>query len=209
MDKEDRETFQKIAVSSRQVLNSKSTSGTVGPILSTTMEAAQAATRLFACYRKDEANNPEVFITAVAAVFGRYPLWIVKAVSDPINGIPSQIKWLPSISEVRSACDALNGYDIRQKERDESLAKQRAESAEYKARQEAPRPTYDELKAKYGPNWGLQDHQEDLVARRRHLSEINRANRIGLKKVREIYGGEYNEWASPMLVEKMRNLKHQ
>lgn len=68
-------------------------------------EIARLARLLVGCYRTGDANDPEVYIGAVIAVLSRYPVEIVKAVVDPCSGIPSQIKWLPSIQEIKAACE--------------------------------------------------------------------------------------------------------
>jgi hypothetical protein len=67
--------------------------------------AAALATILFGCYRASEANDPETFIAAAAAMLARYPTEIVIAVTDPVCGLASTNKWLPSIAEVREACE--------------------------------------------------------------------------------------------------------
>jgi hypothetical protein len=66
---------------------------------------AQRTRMLFGSYRKGEAADPEVFVSSVAAVLARYPDDIVRAVTDPFNGLPSEGDWLPTIREVREACE--------------------------------------------------------------------------------------------------------
>lgn len=74
---------------------------------------------MFACYRKDDANNPETYCAAAAAILGDgYSREIVDYVTDPRTGIPSRLKFLPTVAEIRDACDAraafvdrLNRYD--------------------------------------------------------------------------------------------------
>jgi hypothetical protein len=61
---------------------------------------------MFGCYRRDEANDPEIYCAAIAAVLSDYPRAIVEYVTDPRVGIPSRIKWPPSVAEVMEACDA-------------------------------------------------------------------------------------------------------
>src|SRR5262249_7435276 len=62
---------------------------------------------LFACYRKDEAHDPQTYSAAVAAVLGDgYSREVVEYVTDPRTGIPSKQKFLPAVAEVREACDA-------------------------------------------------------------------------------------------------------
>jgi hypothetical protein len=67
--------------------------------------AAQRAGLLFGCYRKDDANDPDVYVAAVSAVLCDYSEAIVMAVTDPRTGIPRKSKWLPSIAEIAEVCD--------------------------------------------------------------------------------------------------------
>ena len=67
--------------------------------------AAQRAGLLFGCYRRNDANDPMTFTAAVTAVLAQFSREIVEHVTDPVSGIASQIQWLPSIAEIRKACD--------------------------------------------------------------------------------------------------------
>ena len=101
---------------------------------------------LIGCYRKSDANDPEIYGRALVAVLMRYPENIVMAVTEPATGLPARLKWLPSIAEIVEACeDRMPGV-----------------APAYHAPVMLPppmdrseRPSLDELKAKYGPNWGL------------------------------------------------------
>ena len=59
-----------------------------------------------ACYRRDDAVDPEIYAGAMASVLMEYPIEIVEHVMDPRTGIPRKLKWLPSIAEVSDACEA-------------------------------------------------------------------------------------------------------
>lgn len=61
---------------------------------------------MFGCYRKDEAQNPEVYCAAISATLGLYPKAVVDFVTDPRTGIPSEHKWLPNVAEVRDFCNS-------------------------------------------------------------------------------------------------------
>jgi hypothetical protein len=61
---------------------------------------------MFACYRRDDANDPEMYVMAIAAVLGQYPRSIVEYATDPRSGLPSKLKWPPSAAEVTEFCDA-------------------------------------------------------------------------------------------------------
>ena len=60
---------------------------------------------LFGCYPAGSANDPEMFITAAAAMLASYPELVVERVCDPIRGLPSKNKFLPAIAEIREACE--------------------------------------------------------------------------------------------------------
>jgi hypothetical protein len=57
------------------------------------------------CYRRDEANNPEIYSAAIAAIFEDYSRVVVERAADPRTGIASQYKFLPAVAEVREFCD--------------------------------------------------------------------------------------------------------
>jgi hypothetical protein len=61
---------------------------------------------LICCYRKDDAANPDIFASALVALFCDYPESIVRRVSDPRTGIPGKQKFFPSIAEIRHECEA-------------------------------------------------------------------------------------------------------
>jgi hypothetical protein len=67
--------------------------------------AAARAMILMGCYRKTDANDPEVYVAAVVAVLTRYLPEVAIAVTEPATGLPSKAKWLPSIAELVEACN--------------------------------------------------------------------------------------------------------
>lgn len=119
--------------------------------------AAQRARLLLGCYRTGDANDPETYVAAVAATLAHYPDEIITEVTHPVSGLPSRQKWLPSVSEVRMACeDAMGPYD-RIRAHKERIAQQLADRERYEQERELAkrRPTYDDMKAKYGDTWGI------------------------------------------------------
>lgn len=64
------------------------------------------AQMMFGCYRKDEAQDPGIYCSAIAATFEQYPQAVVDFVTDPRTGIPSESKWLPNVAEVREFCNS-------------------------------------------------------------------------------------------------------
>ena len=106
------------------------------------------------CWRTGGANNPETFVTAVASTLARYPDQVIYDVTDPRSGLPAQLTWMPSIKEVFDACERALAPIRDQIEREKRIAEQmEARRLEDEAR--ATKPTYDQLKAKYGPDWGI------------------------------------------------------
>lgn len=61
---------------------------------------------LFGCYRKGDANDPEIYTAAVAATLADYSAEVIEYVTDPRTGLPSKLKWLPTVAEVREACES-------------------------------------------------------------------------------------------------------
>lgn len=116
-----------------------------------TLEAAKAAKLLLGCYRKGDANDPEIYVQAVVSVLAEYPSEVIKAVCDPRYGLPAKSKWLPTVSEVKEACE-IAMVPIDRMRRQRQLENERRLAL---AKPHEPRVTLEELKAKYGENWGL------------------------------------------------------
>jgi hypothetical protein len=114
--------------------------------------AAARAKLLLGCYRTGEANDPETYVAAVTAVLARYPEQVITDVTHPVTGLPSKKGWLPTVKEVSDACAELAEPIARNEERLKQI-KAQLEAREMEARGE--RPSLDELKAKYGKDWGL------------------------------------------------------
>jgi hypothetical protein len=67
--------------------------------------AGRKAAQLFGCYPRNEANDPETFITASTALLASYPELVVERVCGPVRGLPAKSKFLPAIAEIRAACE--------------------------------------------------------------------------------------------------------
>jgi hypothetical protein len=119
-----------------------------------TTYAAIRAKILLGCYRTGEANDPETYVAAIAAILARYPQEVITAVTHPATGLPSKKGWLPTVKEVADACD--EHYEpIRQ---NELRLKRIKEQLEQRDRQDkGERPTLAQLKEKHGSNWGIDD----------------------------------------------------
>lgn len=60
---------------------------------------------LFGCFRKGDANDPEIYTAAVASVLADYEPDVIVRVTDPRTGLPRKTKFLPNPAEVGEACD--------------------------------------------------------------------------------------------------------
>lgn len=68
-------------------------------------EASDASRRIVGVYRKSELNDPEVYTAILIALLLEYPHSIVTRVAHPVHGLQSRMKFLPTIAEVREACE--------------------------------------------------------------------------------------------------------
>ncbi len=75
---------------------------------------------MLSCYRASEATDPESFIAEATAVLSRYPEDVARRVS---YGLPSESKWLPSIAEIREACDRASVPKIAEQRRQAERAR--------------------------------------------------------------------------------------
>ena len=73
--------------------------------LPTSREAIGLAQTLMGMFRKADYTDPAVFSTALCKVFSAYPLKFGREIVDPMEGLPSRLKFSPAISEVKEALD--------------------------------------------------------------------------------------------------------
>ena len=90
-------------------------------------------------------------MVGLVELFCAYPPQVVEGLLSPISGIPGKFKFMPTIAEIKEILDARTP--------DQSYARMVAAQLRDRQQQIAgpvyPKPTYDELKAKHGENWGL------------------------------------------------------
>lgn len=83
--------------------------------------AAERAALLCGCYRRGDANDPDTYITAIAAVLEMFEFDIIREATDPRLGISTSEKFrafMPNSGELKAYCDAL----AERKERLKKLA---------------------------------------------------------------------------------------
>lgn len=121
----------------------------------------QAAVKaLCGCYRKDEAADPAIYSAAIVAVLEEYPDDIVSMVTDPRTGLPSKCQWLPTVKEVKDACDYLVEQTSAAGRRQRDLDRQMVDRAQFEAEQNSKRERSPEEQARV-------DYQIDEWKRRK------------------------------------------
>lgn len=74
--------------------------------------AALLARTMIGVYRVNDVRDPDVYVTALAATLAEFPAFIAERTASPVHGLPSRLKFLPAIAEVR---EALQAEDSRQR----------------------------------------------------------------------------------------------
>lgn len=69
-------------------------------------DAEHMARSLVGMYPAREVNDAKAYASGVTALMSAYPLYAVRHVCNPVTGLPSRLKWLPTLAEIREALDA-------------------------------------------------------------------------------------------------------
>jgi len=81
-------------------------SKTFGSARQPTAAQALAARQLFGSFRKGEANDPETYVASVLTVLMDYDDEVVREICHPGRGLPSRCDFLPTVKELKEACEA-------------------------------------------------------------------------------------------------------
>lgn len=112
-------------------------------------------------FRRSDADDADTFAASWGAVMAEFPPIVLDHVCHPAKGIASQQSFLPSVFEVRESCIAVFETMIAKWRLDQIPPEKRRQITQRATAQaqieqaREKRPSYDELKAKYGENWGL------------------------------------------------------
>lgn len=110
-------------------------------------------------FRRDDAADPETFAASWAAVMSGFPPVVLDEVCHPAKGIATKQSFLPSVHELREELITVMNTMIARWRLDQLPPERRAAIGRgVTALLEQPRhqrPSYDDLKAKYGDNWGI------------------------------------------------------
>ena len=128
------------------------------------MEALLAAQKLLGCFRQGDANDPVVYGSAIAAVLSEYPREVVMYVCHPFTGLPSTNTFMPSVFEVKAACDERSSWLAKlEKHRNWGNSTIEARKVAIAVPKEV-RPTRAELIEKYGKGFGLDEEPPQLLS---------------------------------------------
>jgi hypothetical protein len=116
--------------------------------------ATERAQLLLGCYRSGEANDPDTYVAAISATLARYSQQIITDVTHPVSGLPAKKSWLPTVKEVFDACEEEANRGRQQTARERRIQEQFA-AREEQDRLDAVKPSLEQMKEKYGANWGL------------------------------------------------------
>ena len=104
--------------------------------------ASYHAKLILGSYRADQANDPDIYITAIAHLLSRYAPDIGARLTDPASGIAGKYKFLPTVSEVREEAERLVEDDARPSRRSASIQRQLEERAEYERQDKVEPPEH-------------------------------------------------------------------
>jgi hypothetical protein len=165
-------------------------------------DAVDVIGRLVDAFPNGRAQAGRSYIGALASLLVTYPKTIALQCADPVRGVARDIRFLPTVADLVAFCErelAAMRNIVEREDRAQELAKRQREAADAEKRlsdARAVRPTYDELKAKYGPSWGIASPTEDTAqARAKAAARLTEANRIMLMREYAAAGVELAEAA--------------
>jgi hypothetical protein len=106
---------------------------------------------MFSGYPQSDFTAPKEAALAMCSVFEDYSDEVIKFATDPKTGVQRRCKWPPKLAEVVEFCDEPIAY-IAKMNRFKNWGKPDPLMLEGPRE---PRPTLDEMHAKYGKDWGL------------------------------------------------------
>jgi hypothetical protein len=117
------------------------------------------ADRFLGCFPyAPSPDNPEVYLAELCVLLGQYPAWCGQQVLDEAK---YRFKFPPTLAELKP----MLGDAVRARRYVAEWERGARELAEERARLASPaQPTGDELKARYGPRWGIRDPDREAFA---------------------------------------------
>jgi hypothetical protein len=177
----------------------------------TLSEATDAVGRLISRYPNGGQGAGRGYIGGLSAVLLEYPRSIALRCDDPLRGVPRDVKFLPTPSDLIAWCERETEDLRRPVDREDRDVKMRAELERRIAEDQAlehdraTRPTLSELQEKHGLNWGI--NAADPInpqARENARTALDRANRSLLERENAAAGMDPGSNVSAALVKVLR-----
>ena len=102
--------------------------------LASPAQVGEALKILFGSFPLGKPNDPQIYTAAVTQLLSNYPNSVVRKAVDPIRGIASRTKFLPTIAELSELLDCELAREIRENKPRESGEPQRQISDEERER---------------------------------------------------------------------------
>lgn len=138
----------------------------------TKAQAGQLVKRLLGSYPSVNLHDPETYVAAVVSLLTGYPYWAGETV---VRKITASTQFVPTLAEIRPALEEQVKVARYAAEWDRG-----AEQQLLPAPPRPPKPTMEELKAKYGPNWGISN--PDKARRPKPLSPDELCAKYGVSR---------------------------
>lgn len=142
-------------------------------------EAMDCASRLVKFYPNGGSGAGGGYLGGMAAALCEYPRQIATKCCHPVHGIARESKFLPTIAELIAWCEKQTDFmraPVDAEDRKDFLRRQQMETEAEERRiaaARAERPNLDQLKAKFGPNWGLKSTEVLPNKQTEHLIRAN------------------------------------
>lgn len=141
-------------------------------------EAIETVGRLLSRFPQGQPNNAKGYVGGLAQVLTQYPKQIAARCDDPVTGVPRDTEFLPTPARLIAWLERETvpfRDTIERDDRDVALRQRAWDLQREYEKNEADRktrPTYDDLKAKYGPNWGINDGRPPPKTRQQCRDEL-------------------------------------
>jgi hypothetical protein len=201
---------KQLSLTSRETLQTRPDVGSLRQALGDRMllsECLDVVRAMLRNYPNGGAQAGGGYIGGLAAVLFEYPRIVATRSSDPVHGVPREVKFLPTPADVIAWCERETASLRRPVDLDDRFAgharasKERAEEAAKLERDRVLRPTLKQMQDQYGPNWGITTGGDGVSpeVKAKQMAEIARANRIIFERECQAAGMNPNSVASPEL----------
>jgi hypothetical protein len=127
----------------------------------TLSEALEAIGGLLQAFPNGGRQADKAYIGVLAATLMQYPRSLALECADPLRGAAQETRFLPTVADLVAWCQRRTYHMqsiVDREDWEAAIVAERQATAEAEQRlaeARKTRPTYDQLKAMYGPNWGL------------------------------------------------------